>query len=99
MVRTTNTIGSSRDLIIHPGETLAELLEDRNMSQRELAVKTGNTEKHIGAVISGYKNISHVFARRLEYALGIKASFWMNLQANYDRELLLSGDINNISNN
>ncbi|MBO4459419.1 MAG: HigA family addiction module antidote protein [Clostridiales bacterium] len=97
MARTTNTIGLSRDLIIHPGETLAELLEDREMSQRELAIRTGVTEKHISTVISGYKNISPVFARRLEYALGIKASFWMDLQANYDRELLLSEEINSIS--
>ena len=33
--------GLSRDYIIHPGETLAEVLEDREMTQRELAVRTG----------------------------------------------------------
>ena len=27
------------------------------------------------------------FANRLEYALGVPASFWMNLQSNYDKEV------------
>ena len=47
MVKEKNSVGLSRDYIIHPGETLAEVLEDREMSQRELAVRTGMTEKHI----------------------------------------------------
>ena len=81
-------IGLSPDLIIHPGETLAEILEDRDMSQRELSVRTGVTEKHISTVVKGQKSISVAFAKKLEYALGIDASFWINLQANYDRELL-----------
>ena len=91
------TIGLSREYIIHPGESLAEAIEDRGMSQRELAVRTGMTEKHISTVINGQKNISPAFARRLEYALGIKASFWMNLQMNYDQELLEYEDLNSVS--
>lgn len=83
--------------IIHPGETLAEVIEDRNMTQRELAVRTGMTEKHISTVIHGQKSISAAFARKLEYALGIETSFWMNLQANYDRELLEFEELNNIT--
>ena len=97
MVKVQNTIGLSRDLIIHPGDTLAEVIEDRDMSQRELAVRTGMTEKHISTVISGQKNISPAFAKKLEYALGIESSFWMNLQFNYDRELLAFEEVNNIT--
>lgn len=97
MVKEKKIIGLSRDFIIHPGETLAEAIEDRSMTQRELAVRTGMTEKHISTVINGQKSISAAFARKLEYALGIEASFWMNLQANYDRELLEFEDVNNIT--
>lgn len=97
MVKEQNTIGLSREYIIHPGETLAEVLEDREMSQRELAIRTGMTEKHVSTVIHGQKAISAAFAKKLEYALGIEASFWMNLQANYDRELLEFEELNNIS--
>ncbi|MCD8119924.1 MAG: HigA family addiction module antitoxin [Lachnospiraceae bacterium] len=97
MVKGKNTAGLSRDYIIHPGETLAEVIEDREMTQRELAIRTGMTEKHISTVIHGQKNISAAFAKKLEYALGIEASFWMNLQANYDRELLEFEELNNIT--
>lgn len=97
MVEETRSIGLSREFIIHPGESLAEAIEDRDMSQHELAVRTGMTEKHISTVIHGQKNISSAFAKKLEYALGIKASFWMNLQANYDQELLAFEELNNIS--
>ena len=97
MVKEKNSVGLSREFIIHPGETIAEILEDRDMTQRELAVRTGVTEKHISTVINGQKNISVAFARKLEYALGIETSFWMNLQANYDRELIEFEDVNNMS--
>lgn len=97
MEKEQKTIGLSRDLIIHPGETLAEVLEDRAMSQKELAIRTGMTEKHISTVINGQKNISSSFAKKLEYALGIETEFWMNLQANYERELLEFEELNNIS--
>ncbi|MBR4763369.1 MAG: HigA family addiction module antidote protein [Lachnospiraceae bacterium] len=97
MVKEKNSVGLSREFIIHPGETIAEILEDRDMTQRELAVRTGVTEKHISTVINGQKNISAAFARKLEYALGIETSFWMNLQANYDQELIEFEDVNNIS--
>ena len=81
-----NIIGLSNDFIIHPGETLAEVLKDRKMPQKELAIKTGVSEKYISAVISGQKNISSSFANKLEYALGIEKAFWINLQTNYERE-------------
>ena len=51
MVKEKNLVGLSRDYIIHPGETLAEVMEDRDMTQRELAVRTGMSEKHISTVI------------------------------------------------
>ena len=65
MVEKKNLIGLSRDYIIHPGETLAEVIEDREMSQRELAIRTGMTEKHISTVIHGQKSISAAFANCL----------------------------------
>ena len=97
MERDQKTIGLSREYIIHPGETLEEVLESRAMSQRELAIRTGVSEKHISTVIHAQKPISATFARKLEYALGIEASFWMNLQANYDQEMLEYEEVNNIS--
>ena len=80
--------GISRDLIIHPGETIADLLEDRGITQAELATRTGVTPAYVSNVIAGKKDISANFALALEYALDVPKSFWLNLQANYDAELL-----------
>lgn len=80
--------GISRDLIIHPGETIADILEARNLTQAELAVRTGVSPAFIGGVIAGKKDISSKFAMALEYALGVPKSFWLNLQARYDAEML-----------
>ena len=80
--------GISRDLIIHPGETIADVLEARGITQAELATRTGMTPAYVSNVIAGKKDISTNFAMALEYALGVPKSFWLNLQANYDAELL-----------
>jgi HTH-type transcriptional regulator/antitoxin HigA len=80
--------GISRELIIHPGETIGDILEERGITQAELAARTGVSPAYVCNVISGKKDISANFAFALEYALGIPKSFWINLQAYYDAELL-----------
>jgi len=82
------TTGISRELLIHPGETIADILAERNISQAALATSTGVSPAFISNVIGGKKDISARFAMDLEYALGVPRSFWLNLQANYDAELL-----------
>lgn len=89
--------GLSREFIIHPGETLKEMLDDREMTQRELSMRTDVTEKHVSNIVNCQKPISVSFAKKLEYALGVDASFWINLQANYDKELADFEEINQIS--
>ena len=89
--------GISRDLIIHPGETIADVLEDRGISQFELATSTGVSPAYVSNVIAGKKDISAKFAFALEYALGVPKSFWLNLQANYDAELLEANEENTIT--
>lgn len=93
-----NVNGLSLDLIIHPGETIKEVLNEKNMNQEELAIRTGFSAKHISQVISGKKNISNRFAVSLEYALGISSSFWINLQGIYDKEIFELEKQNSISN-
>lgn len=84
--------GISRDLIIHPGETIADVLVERGITQAELAARTGVSAAYVNNVIAGKKNISGKFAMGLEYALGVPKSFWLNLQANYEAELLEIGE-------
>lgn len=91
-----NQTGLSRDLIIHPGVTLSEVLEERGMTQKELAARTGFTEKHISSIVKGKKKISFNFAKSLEYAFNINYKFWINLQVNYDNDLREYEDRNQI---
>lgn len=74
-------------LAVPPGETLAEVLEDHGMPQNELALRTGVTAKHINEMIQGKAAISPTMALRLEQVLGVEASFWNNLEADYQATL------------
>lgn len=91
------TTGLFREMIIHPGETLKELIDDRGISQVELAHRTGVSEAFISDIIRGRKGISSSFARKLEYATGVETKFWSNLQADYDAEIAAYEEQNNIS--
>lgn len=96
MVRKSQHI-SPEELLIHPGETILEMIQDRNIAQKELAIRTGFTEKHISKVINGENNISAEFAKKLEFALDTPASFWRNLQTSYDLELVDFKEKHNIT--
>ncbi|MBP3261230.1 MAG: HigA family addiction module antidote protein [Pseudobutyrivibrio sp.] len=74
--------------MIHPGKYLNKMLEQEGMTQKELSIRTGMTEKHISTIINGKKNISASFAKKLEYALPETMTYWMELQAKYDNEML-----------
>lgn len=91
--------GLSLELIVHPGETIKEILEDKKMTQEELAMRTGYSAKHVSEVISGKKDISSKFAFSLEYVFNIPTEFWINLQGIYDKEVLNIEKINEIEKN
>lgn len=71
------------DLAVPPGELLAEELEARGMTQKELADRTGRPEQKISEIINGKKSITQDTALELEKVLGIPAHFWVNLEASY----------------
>ncbi len=89
--------GISRELLIHPGETIADTLDARGLTQTELAQRAGVSAAYVSEVIAGKKNISPNFAQGLEYALGVPKSFWLSLQADYEAELLEVNEIESIT--
>ena len=70
-------------IAIPPGETLKEFLDNEGMSQIELSKRIGLSEKHISEIINGKSPITHDTAIKLECVLKSPASFWINLEANY----------------
>jgi len=69
---------------IPPGENLGETLETIEMTQMELAARTGRPKKTINEIIAGKTAITAKTALQLERVLGVPASFWNNLERNYE---------------
>ncbi len=75
--------GFSPDWTIPPGDILQEELDARNLTQAELALRTGLSPKHINQVVKGVASLSADTALRLERALGIPSHFWNRLEASF----------------
>lgn len=69
-----------------PGDTLADLLDERSMTQTELAERLGVTLKHVNRVIRGAASISGEFALGLEKVFGTSAAFWMTREAHFQAD-------------
>ena len=72
---------------IHPGEILADELEEMNISAAELARTIGVPPNRISQIIAGKRAISADTALRLGRYFRMAADFWMNLQKIYDLDL------------
>jgi addiction module HigA family antidote len=71
-------------IVFHPGETLAEKLEELGMDTRALAAETGLSESVIHGLLNGSVSIVTDTAMRLERALGIPARYWLKMQEEWE---------------
>ena len=69
---------------IHPGEHLAEYLDEYGISQYRLARDLGVPPRRINEIVKGLRGITADTALRLGRHFGTSAQFWLNLQAGYD---------------
>ncbi len=69
------------DWVVLPGQIIADRLELLGWTQRDLAVRTGYTFKHINLLINGKVSITEETAIKLEMVLGSSAQFWLNLES------------------
>ncbi len=76
------------DWISPPGETIADLLEEKGWSQTELARRCAYTKKHISQLVSGKAPLTEETAVKLERVLGGSARFWMTREAQYRSSLM-----------
>ena len=75
------------DWITSPGDTISDLMEERDWNQVELAKRLGFTTKHLNQLIKGKASLSEDAALRLERVLGSTARFWLNREAIYRERL------------
>ena len=78
------------DTAIHPGELLAEEIDARGMTQRELALAMGRPPQVISEIVRGRRGISAETALQLEAALGTAAHIWVGLDVDYRLALALA---------
>jgi HTH-type transcriptional regulator/antitoxin HigA len=83
----TNRHAFRPDYAVPPGETLAEVLAERGMTQAELVQRLGRPQKTISEIINGKAEITADTALQLERALGIPARFWGSLESRYREDL------------
>jgi addiction module HigA family antidote len=71
-----------------PGDTIQEIIDDRGMSQKELAHRLQKNIATINEIIKGKTAITEETALSLEKALHVPARFWLNLERRYQEEKL-----------
>jgi HTH-type transcriptional regulator/antitoxin HigA len=79
--------------IVTPGDTIADLLEERGWTQAELAMRTGFTTKHVNQLLKGDAPITQETAAKLEKVLGSTVRFWMGLDTQYREQRARSAEL------
>ena len=70
-----------------PGDTLRDLMEERELSQAELSRRLGRPTQAINEILAGKKEITEDTAIELERVLQVPAHFWLTREVQY-REYL-----------
>ena len=73
--------------LIHPGEHLAEFLEELGITQYRLSKTIGVPQVRIHDIVHRRRSITADTALRLGQALGVSPEFWLNLQRMYDLDV------------
>ena len=82
---TTSTTTTSGP--IHPGEHLAEFIDELGITQHRLAKTIGVPPIRIHDIVHCRKSITADTALRIGRALGTTPDYWLNLQQTYDLEV------------
>jgi addiction module HigA family antidote len=71
----------------HPGEILKEEIEYRGISQRKLAAQMGVSYSVLNEVLNAKRPVTTEYALLFEAALGISASLFIRMQADYNMQM------------
>jgi len=75
--------GFSPDWVSPPGETIADLLEQRGWTRAELARRIGGSPKFMDQLIAGLAPLNRQTATQLERVIGGSTGFWLAREAHY----------------
>jgi len=71
------------DIVSCPGQTIAELLEERSMDFIYFARQMELTNAQMMSLLFGEIELTSEMAQKLEQVFGASAKFWENSEANY----------------
>lgn len=71
------------DWLSPPGDTIADILEERGWDKRALSRRLGYRPERVNQLINGKARITEETALKLENVLGSSAKFWMSREAHY----------------
>jgi len=69
---------------IHPGDFLAEVLDESGLSQAQFARMIGVSPMRVSHVIKGTRPVTAELALLFGRAFGQSPQYWLNLQSGYD---------------
>lgn len=88
----------SPDWVSPPGDTILDLLEEREWTQNQLADRLGYSAKHVNQLIKGKVSLTEDAAIRLQTVLGASVGFWLKREALFrERAALLDAEARHAS--
>lgn len=74
------------DWLSAPGQTISDILDERGMSESDLADLMGRSHEYVQRLIEGRVIITSQVAERLAMILGPSAIFWKNRESQYNAD-------------
>lgn len=74
-------------MAVHPTEIIKDEIKARGMTQKELAERMGMKASNVSRMFREKECITPLLAVKLENALDIDSSFWLNAQAAFERDV------------
>ncbi|MDR2191177.1 MAG: HigA family addiction module antidote protein [Candidatus Peribacteria bacterium] len=76
------------EMIIHPGEFIADELKARGRTQKKFAKIIQKSPAEVNHIITGKRHINADRAIRLSLVFGTSAEIWMKFQTKYDLQMV-----------
>lgn len=85
---TKSTRPFTPDWVSPPGNTIADVLEERNWTEKLLAEKLGYSTKFVNTLIKAEIPIDEEIAIKLSQVIGSTVQFWLNHEKHYQSEVI-----------
>lgn len=82
---------------VHPGKLLAEELEHREMSPRQLALRIGIPARRLTEIVQGSRDITMDTSYRLGLYFGQSPDFWYRMQNSHDVSQFMRNDAKRVA--